>query len=454
VILDPLLSAELTADLFVDDPDQVIRSLDDEEAKFLFFKAVISGDLNEMDPVAGSVLNAQLTMEHHHQYMALMAKLHPELVYDYLSSHDNYRPEECLQLCQKYDIADASAYLLERMGNVTSALQLILQTMESRMMGLKRTIRGLGTDYFEKYYPRGLSKHDRHIRRENLNPELYGKQEKEIEGVKRILVVALDVCERNSGSFSSRTETEHGSQLWFNVLDRLINAKGFLRLSKEQPAHAKIMAGVLSDLLRLTMQRMVSSVPLPDLVRKVTSDHSGSRLGELREMIESLLITYGLELDVFGGAVSVFHYDSRQMAKSHHAMRIRGSNVKSVMSNSLSGDAVGAMDDILSKHELLQLGNSRNANVVVCPNQKYKSQRQERGLGDALSRLRSRRGSKKSTLPSAAIRVGSKGLNLMTTEERIYSEGETSNDVTYFEERQVGQLGEAEHRGRIMSFMY
>jgi hypothetical protein len=32
------------------------------------------------------------------------------------------------------ELADASAYLLERMGNVTSALQFILQTLENRMM--------------------------------------------------------------------------------------------------------------------------------------------------------------------------------------------------------------------------------------------------------------------------------------------------------------------------------
>jgi hypothetical protein len=450
VLLDPLMSAELTADLFVDDPDQVIRGLEDEEAKFMFLRAIISGDLNESDSVAGSVLNAQLTMDHHHQYMALMAKLHPELVYDYLSSHDNYRAEECLQLCQKYDIADASAYLLERMGNVTSALQLILQTMESRMMNLKRTIRGLGSDYFEKFYARRTSKHHRFAKRDNLNPETYGKQEKEIDGVKRILIVALDVCERNSGS--SRAETEHGSQLWFNVLDRLINAKGFLRLSKEQPAHAKVMAGVLSELLRLTMQRMVSSVPLPDLVRKVTSDHSGSRLGELREMIESLLITYGLELDVFGGAVSVFHYDSQQMEKFHHALRIRGSNIKSIMNRPLAGASSGVFYGIRNKHEVLQLGDSRNASAVPCSSHRLKGKENDRGFGDALSRLRSRH--RAPNIPHSAGRVKSTGLNLMTSEERFHREGATSADATYFEERQVGQLGEAEHRGCIMSFMY
>jgi len=476
VLLDPLLTAELTADLFVDDPDLVIRSLVDEKAKFMFLKAVISGELNEMDSVAGSVLNAQLTTEHHQQYMALMAKLYPDMVYDYLSTHNNYRTDECLQLCQKYDIADASAYLLERMGHVTGALQLILQTMESRMMNLKRTIRGMSTDCFNKYYSR-LSKHTRIPKRDRINPELYGKQEKEIEGLKKILTVALDVCERNSGSFSSRTETEHGSQLWFNVLDRLINAKGFLRLSKEQPMHAKVMAGVLSELLRLTMQRMVSSVPLPDLVRKVTSDHSGSRLGEVREMVESLLITYGQELDVFGGAVSVFHYDSHQMERSHHALRVRGSNVQSVMGVALNNSSAStkATNRILNDHEILQLGGCscatrRDAGVAIPTAGGYQrskrgnSGNEERGLGDALSRLRSR-GRRGSSIGNSMAGTGganpnearirkASSLNMMTSIEMVYRRGELSEDATYFEDRAVGQLGEAEHRGRIMSFIY
>jgi hypothetical protein len=258
-------------------------------------------------------------MDHHQIYLELMAKLHPDMVYEYLSTHDNYRAEECLKLCQQYEIADASAYLLERMGNVSSALQLILQTLEGRMMGLKRTIRGMGTEYFRSSASRQFLSDWK--KEEAKAMEQRRKQEREVERVKRILVVALDLCERNSGATSSRTE--HGSQLWFNVLDRLINAKGFLRLSKEQPAHAKVMAGVLSQLLQLTMQRMVSSVPLPDLVRKVTTDHSGSRLGELREMVESLLNTYGFELDVFTGAANVMHEDVKWMEREHRRLKVR-----------------------------------------------------------------------------------------------------------------------------------
>jgi hypothetical protein len=322
VDLDPVLSAQLVAEIFIEELDEVVNSLNDGDggaSQFKFLHSIISGDLGKMDAVAGPVLNANLTMDHHQVYLALMAKIHPDMVYEYLSTHDNYRAEECLKLCQQYEIADASAYLLERMGNVSSALQLILQTLEGRMMGLKRTIRGMGTEFF-------LSSASRQFlsdwkKEEAKATEQRQKQEREVERVKRILVVALDLCERNSGTTSSRSE--HGSQLWFNVLDRLINAKGFLRLSKEQPAHAKVMAGVLSQLLQLTMQRMVSSVPLPDLVQKVTTDHSGSRLGELREMVESLLNTYGFELDVFTGAANVMHEDVKRMEQEYRRLKVR-----------------------------------------------------------------------------------------------------------------------------------
>jgi len=389
-------------------------------------------------------------MDHHHHYLALMTRLHPESVYEYLSSHDNYRPEDCLKLCQKHEIADASAYLLERMGNVSSALQLILQTLESRMMNLKRTIRGMGTEAINLFNARNSSRRWR--KSETPMPASYQKQEKEIDGVKRILVVALDVCERNSGSFSNRTE--HGSQLWFNVLDRLINAKGFLRLSKEQPGHAKVMAGVLSELLRMTMQRMVSSVPLPDLVRKVTSDHSGSRLGELREMIESLLATYGLELKVFNRSVNIFKYDSRQMQKMNHDTRVKGSNVRKIMNIPLNKENRNnqTVETVSGEGNVLQLVERGNA-VVLDNNSRSRGQKTGPGLGNSLSRLRSRRGaaSQPKTAPSESV---STGLNYMTVSDVAHSKGAVDPDAMYFEDRMAGVLGDAEHRGRLMSFMY
>ena len=126
--------------------------------------------------------------------------------------------------------------------------------------------------------------------RRKLTNDIEKQNEIEIRGIKQMLFAALELCERNS----STEQSEDGPQLWFNILVRLIFAKGFLRLSRELPHHSilfptsfHIISYVLNDLLQLTMQRMVSNISLPDLVRKITTDHRSGRLGEFRKMITS-----------------------------------------------------------------------------------------------------------------------------------------------------------------------
>ncbi len=54
-------------------------------------------------------------------------------MYLYLSTHQNYKIDPILKLCQEYKINDASAYLLERTGDSQGALDLILATLEQRI---------------------------------------------------------------------------------------------------------------------------------------------------------------------------------------------------------------------------------------------------------------------------------------------------------------------------------
>jgi len=441
VELDPIRAAQLVAELYVEDLDDVIsalgRSSKHTVSQFKLLHAIISGDLAKLDVVSSSVLSANLTMDHHQTYLRLMAKLHSDMVYHYLSTHDTYRADEALKLCQQYEITDASAYLLEKMGNVSSALQLILQTLEGRMMALKRTIRGMGTEFFlrtsrAKFLP--------DWKKDDAQEEQRKKQQREVEGVKRILVVALDLCERNAGTATQHTE--HGSQLWFNVLDRLINAKGFLRLSKEQPEYAKVMAGVLSDLLQLTMQRLVSSVPLPDLVRKVTTDHSGSRLGELREMVESLLSTYGHELDVCKGAVHVMHDDVRNMEKKNRRIKLRGACVRSVMQYPLVGGSMGPgfAESYAQLGSTLSLGEDGDA-TISDGGHSVKDQ-QTGGLAGALDRLRASRRRTTDDVQEAKI-------SFLAESDFTFYRGEVSEAVELGQQRLVGRLGEAASYGSL-----
>jgi len=430
--LDPVPCTQLVAEVYVEELEQILLSLEDsndEVIQFKFFHAIISGGLSKVDAVAGPVLLSNLTVDHHQKYLELMAKFHSDMVYQHLTSSDNYRVEECLKLCQAYDIADASAYLLERMGSVSSALQLMLQTLEGRLMSLKRVVRGLSTSSYGK----GRIKFGRN-KLDNRQILAKIREEKECQAVRQMLTVALDLCERNSGSSAIN---EHGSQLWFNVLDRLINARGFLRLSKELPEHSTVMFNILSDLLRITMQRMVSNVALPDLVRKITIDHAGSRLGEFREMVTTMLRTYVSELDVCSGAVDAMHYDVHQMYVLKFGLKVKGAKVANFST------------DIGPSSSVLKINNQGIASPFTEESKiglQTNDQTNEKIKTSNLSRLRNKRARK---IDKGSNNWGQSKIceGMQTTTDKLFQMGESS-DAAYMS-RYIGVLSEAEHYGRL-----
>lgn len=48
--------------------------------------------------------------------------------------------EHCLRLCQEYGIIDAASFLLERVGEVGSAIHLILSNLNAKFAGLDAEI--------------------------------------------------------------------------------------------------------------------------------------------------------------------------------------------------------------------------------------------------------------------------------------------------------------------------
>lgn len=53
---------------------------------------------------------------------------------------DSYRVEHCLRLCQEYGIIDAAAFLLERVGDVGSALLLTLSDLNDKFVELDTAV--------------------------------------------------------------------------------------------------------------------------------------------------------------------------------------------------------------------------------------------------------------------------------------------------------------------------
>lgn len=321
--LDAVYAAQLVGDMFVGQIHPIISSLEKLESgrvAYSFLDAMISGELSKLDSAASQELLTNLTSNHHHKYLSLMANFQPDRVYQYLSTNQGYRLNDALELCQKRKIADASAYLLERMGDVSGALQLMLQTLDTRLV----TLRNIFLENDAKSKSVGATRRAYNPKFSTLQNEV---TEKEKISLKQILSAVLDLCERNKNDHVT-LDNERGPLLWFHVLDRLVNAKGMLRNPKDSSQHLSTsISAVLSELLLMTMQRMMPNVSLYDLLHKITKDHTRNDLGEFREMLVSMLKTYSSEMDVCSNAVDVMYHDISHMAMERKRLKVQGSLV-------------------------------------------------------------------------------------------------------------------------------
>lgn len=72
--------------------------------------------------------------------MQLLCQYERNSVLKFLETFESYRVEHCLRLCQEYGIIDAAAFLLERVGDVGSALLLTLSGINDKFITLDTAV--------------------------------------------------------------------------------------------------------------------------------------------------------------------------------------------------------------------------------------------------------------------------------------------------------------------------
>ena len=154
-------------------------------------------------------------------------------------------------------------------------------------------------------------------------------------------------------------------------------------------------------------------------------------------------------LNVFQGAVTVFHNDLHHMQTERKDLQVHGSPVHSIMSIPLTRENPLPLPKYESSS--LQIGGDGNATILESEYMPY-SRRVESGFGATLSRLRSRRGVNSTVASKRPKRGPLSGLSMMTTTDQEYLDGESEPVVDG--ERPVGSLGEAQHRGNLRYSTY
>ncbi|KAK5776227.1 Vps8 [Gossypium arboreum] len=256
-------------------------------------------------------------------YLELLCQFERDSVLKFLETFDSYRVEHCLRLCQEHGIIDAAAFLLERVGDVGSALLLTLSSLNDKFTELDTAI---GNAVSKVSLSRSGSM-------EYFNSIL---KMKEVNDIRNLLQACIELCQRNT----PRLNPEESEMLWFRLLDSfceplmgsycndMVSEKenhaglvGSLGSQDEEECIIKwripkshkgghILRKLFSQFIKEIVEGMIGYVRLPTIMSKLLSDNVGQEFGDFKLTILGMLGTYGFERRILDTAKSLIEDDT------------------------------------------------------------------------------------------------------------------------------------------------
>jgi hypothetical protein len=192
-------------------------------------------------------------------YIKLMISYAPDDLYMFVKSNDNYPLDECLVLCREHSIVDATSWLLEKTGEVSAALNLLLTELSKNIQSAKRCI-------------------DMHLRDENFSSEktiifeiLNKLGSSRIDAATRLKCFAelshylnccIGLCSRNS--------SKADPTFWFTTFEFLLKERQGIRIGSISSA-SEVVFAMLGQLIQCFMAHMRACVSPKEIILTVTA---------------------------------------------------------------------------------------------------------------------------------------------------------------------------------------
>ncbi|CAJ2663156.1 unnamed protein product [Trifolium pratense] len=257
-------------------------------------------------------------------YLELLCLYERGSVLKFLEMFDSYRVEHCLRLCQEYGIIDAAAFLLERVGDVGTALSLTLSDLNDKFVELDTAVEAVVLN---------------HPKLDSSSTEVFNTvlRTKEVNGMYDLLHACIGLCQRNT----PRLNPEESESHWFKLLDsfcdplmdssveeRAYERKNYFgvlaesedsQLDKDtyktswkisKSRNGDILRKLLSQFIKDIVEGMIGFVHLPSIMSKLLSDNGSQEFGYFKLTILGMLATYGFERRILDAAKSLIEDDT------------------------------------------------------------------------------------------------------------------------------------------------
>ncbi|XP_061600704.1 vacuolar protein sorting-associated protein 8 homolog isoform X1 [Cololabis saira] len=268
VSMDPRKSADLIQCHFKDEVPVIISEIQDDQILFRFLSCLL-------EPREG-FSSCSVDQEIHELLLDLLCRFDPQQLLNFLHTSQHYRLEEAIQIAEKYHCNEATAYLLEKKGDIHGAFAQLLQILKERL----HVLTSEGEEPAER---RG---------EEDGDPAR----------------TRLQDCLKNIISFCNRTcqnlDQQQRKELWFPLLDTMMVSQKEMK----EPRHSS------EGLKKMTLEVLNSMsifISLPAIIQQILQDplYGKGKLAEIQGLILGMLDTFSYEQTLLETTTSLLNHD-------------------------------------------------------------------------------------------------------------------------------------------------
>ncbi|XP_038644180.1 LOW QUALITY PROTEIN: vacuolar protein sorting-associated protein 8 homolog [Scyliorhinus canicula] len=266
VSINPSKAAELLAVHFSSELRVIVDQLEDQYIVFQLLQSL----LDSSDGVQVNRELLQLNPDIHEQYLDLLCQYDPHRVINFLRVSEYYRLEEAIQITEKHNLHEASAYLLEKKGDVHAAFSVLLEILKHRLSLLNNGTRE--------------------------------KNEETVQAAESTLEETIALCQRNSHSLNQQQR----EALWFPLLEAVMSAQKLVKDGSSSHAFE-----FLKHLTKQVLNSMTGFIALPSILQRILQDpmYGKGKLGEIQTLILGMLDTFNYEQTLLETTTNLLNHD-------------------------------------------------------------------------------------------------------------------------------------------------
>ncbi|KAG8135841.1 hypothetical protein E2320_008821 [Naja naja] len=279
--VSPFKTADLISIHFSDEIEQIIQILQDEHLLFQFLKSLL-------DPREGINQDLlQLSPSITEQFIDLLCRYDADQVLETLKFLESYRLEETIQVTQKYQLHEASSYLLEKKDDIPGAFLIMLEWLQSKLSTL-------------------------------TSGDKISAQLPLLKDIEDTLAKTIALCQRNSHKFNQQER----EAMWFPLLEAMLS-----------PQRSTLLPRYSEYLKNLTMQvlnNMTTFIALPLILQRILQDpvYGRGKLGEIQGLVLGMLDSFNYEQTLLETTTSLLNRDLHWSLRNLKASMTRGLNPK------------------------------------------------------------------------------------------------------------------------------